>query len=160
MTEHHGECGSRLCNHGNCLECSPCQHCDGGDDRHDKYFGEDEELAPDVDMADAEAYGDTVPEDGRWRPHPVYSRGRWRTKKRVLRQLAADLGYPECMEVAHRDQIDGAVLQAGVRLCDFYKLHRTRDRPFNTALDKAYARRLRSDRRESRRRSAAGEIPF
>ena len=41
MTVHCGECGSRLCNHGNCPECNPCKHCGGGD-RTDKYFGEDE----------------------------------------------------------------------------------------------------------------------
>ena len=30
----------KLCNHGNCPECSPCQHCFGGD-REDKFFGYD-----------------------------------------------------------------------------------------------------------------------
>ena len=38
MTEHCGECGSRICNHGNCPQCRPCDHCDGGD-RSDKFFG-------------------------------------------------------------------------------------------------------------------------
>ncbi len=42
MTTHCGECGSRMCNHGNCPECSPCQHCFGGD-RSDKFFGYDED---------------------------------------------------------------------------------------------------------------------
>jgi hypothetical protein len=41
MTEHCGECGSRKCNHGNCPECNPCRHCDGGD-RSDKFFGYDD----------------------------------------------------------------------------------------------------------------------
>lgn len=41
MTEHCNECGSRLCNHGNCPECNPCKHCYGGD-REDKYFDHDE----------------------------------------------------------------------------------------------------------------------
>jgi len=42
MTSHCGHCGSRMCNHGNCPECSPCQHCYGGD-RSDKFFGYEEE---------------------------------------------------------------------------------------------------------------------
>ena len=41
MTEHCKGCGSQLCNHGNCPECSPCHHCTGGD-RDNKYFGEEE----------------------------------------------------------------------------------------------------------------------
>jgi hypothetical protein len=41
MTTHCGECGSELCNHGNCPECNPCRHCYGGD-RQNKYFGEDD----------------------------------------------------------------------------------------------------------------------
>ena len=41
MTTHCKDCGSRMCNHGNCPECRPCRHCDGGD-RHDKYFRENE----------------------------------------------------------------------------------------------------------------------
>ena len=42
MTEHCGDCGSRLCGHGRCPQCEePCKHCDGGD-RHDKFFGYDE----------------------------------------------------------------------------------------------------------------------
>jgi len=40
MSEHCGECGSRLCGHGACPECNPCRQCNGGD-RQDKYFGED-----------------------------------------------------------------------------------------------------------------------
>lgn len=38
MTTHCGECGSQMCNHGNCPECNPCRHCNGGD-REDKFFG-------------------------------------------------------------------------------------------------------------------------
>jgi hypothetical protein len=41
MTAHCSECGSRLCNHGNCPECNPCKHCDGGD-RMDKQFDGDD----------------------------------------------------------------------------------------------------------------------
>jgi hypothetical protein len=42
MTEHCGECGSRKCNHGNCPQCRPCTHCNGGD-RTDKFFGYEDE---------------------------------------------------------------------------------------------------------------------
>lgn len=42
MTDHCSECGSRLCGHGNCPECSPCSHCYGGD-RADKFYGYDED---------------------------------------------------------------------------------------------------------------------
>lgn len=48
MTSHCRECGSRLCNHGNCPECAPCKHCDGGD-RSDKFFGYDEEHERELD---------------------------------------------------------------------------------------------------------------
>ena len=41
MTEHCGTCGSEMCNHGNCPECCPCNHCSGGD-IDNKYFGEAE----------------------------------------------------------------------------------------------------------------------
>ena len=109
-----------------------------------------------VDMDDAEAYGATGPEDGRWRPKLVHPRGRWRSKKRALRQLADELGYPECMDVAHPEQIDGAVIQAGVRLRDFYKLHRVRTPP---ALAKAERAQRRVDRREMARAVARGDLP-
>lgn len=41
MTTHCGECGSEKCNHDNCPECNPCQHCNGGD-RTNKFYGYDE----------------------------------------------------------------------------------------------------------------------
>lgn len=59
MTEHCGECGSRKCNHGNCPQCNPCQHCNGGD-RDDKFFGYDadrEMLGDDADYFDAGRIG-------------------------------------------------------------------------------------------------------
>jgi len=99
----------------------------------------------------------TVPDDGCWRPEQVNPRGRWRMKKRALRQLAEDLNYPDCMEVAHPEQIDGAVMQAGVRLRDFYKLHRVRTTP---AQAKAEWAQRRADRREMARTIARGEPPF
>ena len=110
-----------------------------------------------ADLADAEAYANTVPEDGRWRPQLVHPRGRWRSKKRAIRALAEDLGYPECLEVAHPEQVDGGVMQAGVRLRDFYKLHRVRVSP---ALAKAERVQRRADRREMARAVARGDLPF
>jgi len=59
MTEHCGECGSRKCNHGNCPECNPCRHCDGGD-RSDKFFGYEadrEMLGDDADYFDTGRIG-------------------------------------------------------------------------------------------------------
>lgn len=41
MTVHCVECGSQKCNHGNCPECYPCRHCNGGD-RSNKFFGYDD----------------------------------------------------------------------------------------------------------------------
>lgn len=41
MTVHCHDCGSQLCNHGNCPRCRPCDHCDGGD-KDNRYFGEDD----------------------------------------------------------------------------------------------------------------------
>jgi hypothetical protein len=113
--------------------------------------------AVEVDMAEAEAYGDTVPEDGRWRPKLAHPRGRWRSKKRALRQLADELGYPECLGVAHLDQIDGGVIQAGVRLRDFYKLHQPRTTP---AQAKAEWAQQRADKREMARTIAKVDPPF
>jgi hypothetical protein len=41
-TTHCRYCGSQMCNHMNCPECSPCRHCDGGD-RSNKFYGYDPE---------------------------------------------------------------------------------------------------------------------
>lgn len=49
----------------------------------------------------------------------VHPRGRWRRRKQVVRQLAADLGWPGCLAVASDDQIVAGVLAAGVRLRDW-----------------------------------------
>ncbi len=40
MTSHCRHCGSEICNHGNCPECHPCTHCNGGD-RSNKAFEDD-----------------------------------------------------------------------------------------------------------------------
>lgn len=48
MTSHCRECGSEMCNHGNCPECRPCQHCYGGD-RQNKWFGEEDDPQRDRD---------------------------------------------------------------------------------------------------------------
>lgn len=110
-----------------------------------------------AELAEAEAYANTVPEDGRWRPEQVHPRGRWRTKKRAIRALAEDLGYPECLEVAHPEQVDGGVGQAGVRLRDFYKLHRGRTTPAQAKAERA---QRRADRRAMAALLARGEPPF
>ncbi len=38
MSEHCNYCGSQICNHGNCPQCAPCQHCDGGDRNNKKFY--------------------------------------------------------------------------------------------------------------------------
>jgi len=65
--------------------------------------------------------------------------------------------YPECMEVAHPEQIDGAVGQAGVRLRDFYKLHRVRTTPAQAKVERV---QRRADRREMAACARRGELPF
>jgi len=61
-----------------------------------------------------------------WRAEQYPTSGRWRRRKQVVRQLAADIGWPGCMDVAHDDLIVGAVLQAGVRLRDWRRFERSR----------------------------------
>lgn len=53
---------------------------------------------------------------------PTRNGGRWRRRKQALRQVAVDLGWPECMEVASDDQILAGVLAAGLRLRDWRHL--------------------------------------
>ncbi len=55
------------------------------------------------------------------------------------------------------EQIDGAVVQAGVRLRDFYKLHRVRTTPAQAKAERA---QQRVDKREMARAIARGEPPF
>ena len=85
------------------------------------------------------------------------ARGRWRRRKRVVRQLASELGWPGCMAVASSHQIEGAVIQAGVRLRDFYKLGHIRLHP---AKSKSGRDERRRTKREARKLLASGGIPF
>lgn len=82
---------------------------------------------------------------------------RWRKKKRFLRELGTEIGFPECLRVAHQDQIDGLIHGAGVRLRYFYKAHRARrtEREARAKRDEARARR-----RAYKAASARGELPF
>lgn len=114
--------------------------------------------AVEVDMAEAEAYGATVPDDGCWRAEQCPTSGRWRRRKQVVRQLAADLGWPGCLEVAHDDQIVGAVLQAGVRLRDWRRFERSGRRMQEHLRTQRAWHRAR--RRVHRKASSTGEPPF
>lgn len=116
----------------------------------------DEDGPFEVDMA--EAYGATVPDDGCWRAEQYLTSGRWRRRKQVVRQLAADLGWPGCLEVAHDDQIVGAVLQAGVRLRDWRRFERSGRRMQEHLRTQRAWRRAR--RRVHRKASTTGEPPF
>ena len=114
--------------------------------------------AVEVDMAEAEAYGATVPDDGCWRAEQCPTSGRWRRRKQVVRQLAADLGWPGCLEVAHDDQIVGAVLQAGVRLRDWRRFERSGRRMHERHRFLRIAKPLL--RAAQRLRAATGELSF
>lgn len=117
--------------------------------------------SPEAKAAQAELQGwqyqDGADDDAPYRPEQVQARGRWRRRKQVLRKFAAELGYPECMEVAHPEQIDGAVMQAGVRLRDFYKLHHVRTTPAQAKAERA---QKRADKREMAACLRRGEPPF
>jgi len=88
----------------------------------------------------------------RYETETVTCRGRWRHVKPKLRALAAELGWPECLAVAHEDQVEGHVLRVGARLASWRKLSRLRGRP----ADRAAERR----RRKARRAYDPDGIPF
>lgn len=98
---------------------------------------------------------DPYPGRERHRPKLVHPRGRWRRRKRVVRQLAVDLGYPGCLKVASQWEIEGHVTAAGVRLRDFHKLHRERMSP---AEGQAYRARSRDHRRAINHAVKSGAI--
>mgnify|MGYP003440046741 FL=1 len=108
--------------------------------------------ADDLDLA-------TEPE--RYRPLQVHPRGRWRTKKRVIRALAEDLGYPECLAVTSPWEIEGHVTAAGVRLRDFRKLCIERMRPSDGQAYKVSSRAARRaiDRAVKSGAIRTGDIP-
>jgi len=63
------------------------------------------------------------------RVRQVHCRGRWRAVKRKMQALAAELGWPECLKVAHPDQIEGHVLLAGAKLRCWHRLSKHRFKP-------------------------------
>lgn len=73
----------------------------------------------------------------------VHCRGRWRAVKRKLQVLAAELGWPGCMEVAHADQIEGCVLRAGAKLSRWLSKHRRK--PADRAAERAHRKTLRAN---------------
>lgn len=96
-----------------------------------------------------------TPEDG-WtnvlppkRPAQVHCRGRWRTVKRKLQALAAELGWPGCMKVAHADQVEGRVLMAGAKLAVWHKLtSKHRRKPADRAAQRRHRKTLRANLRD------------
>jgi hypothetical protein len=94
----------------------------------------------------------------RHRPEQVQARGRWRRRKQVFRKFAAELGWPECMKVAHDDQIVGAVLQAGLRLRDWRRFERSGRRSREHRRVERDWRRLR--RRIQRKAVNSKDPPF
>ena len=78
----------------------------------------------------------------------VHCRGRWRAVKRKLQVLAAELGWPGCMEVAHADQVVGRVLMAGAKLSRWHKLSKHRRKPADRAAKRAHRKALRANLRD------------
>ena len=79
----------------------------------------------------------------------VHCRGRWRAVKRKLQALAAELGWPECMEVAHHDQIEGRVLMAGAKLAVWHKFtSKHRRKPADRRAERAHRKALRANLRD------------
>lgn len=83
------------------------------------------------------------------RVQQVHCRGRWRAVKRKLQVLAAELGWPGCMEVAHPDQIEGRVLMAGAKLAAWHKLTSKHQRPpANRRAEQRHRKSLRANLRD------------
>lgn len=79
----------------------------------------------------------------------VHCRGRWRAVKRKLQVLAAELGWPGCMEVAHLDQIEGRVLMAGAKLAAWHKFtSKHRRPPANRRAERRHRKTLRANLRD------------
>ena len=83
------------------------------------------------------------------RVQQVHCRGRWRAVKRKLQVLAAELGWPECMNVAHEDQVVGRVLMAGAKLSRWHKFtSKHRRSPSNRAAERRHRKALRANVRD------------
>jgi len=79
----------------------------------------------------------------------VHCRGRWRAVKCKLQVLAAELGWPGCMEVAHADQIEGRVVMAGAKLAAWHKLtSKHRRPPANRRAEQRHRKSLRANLRD------------
>lgn len=88
-----------------------------------------------------------------YRPMLVHPRGRWRQRKQVIREFAAELGYPGCLKVTTMWELESHANFAGIRVRDFRKLSRYRRAPLDV-------RREREEWRAQRRRTARDGIPF
>lgn len=79
----------------------------------------------------------------------VHCRGRWRAVKRKLRALAAELGWPGCMEVASVYQVEGRVLMAGAKLAAWHKLtSKHRRKPADRTVQRRHRKTLRANLRD------------
>ena len=79
----------------------------------------------------------------------VCCHGRWRAVKRNLQVLASELGWPECMEVAHADQIEGCVLRAGAELATWHRFtSKHRRKPADRAAERRHRKALRANLRD------------
>ena len=90
----------------------------------------------------------SMSEDQPTRVQQVHCRGRWRAVKRKLQVLAAELGWPKCMEVAHEDQVVGRVLMAGAKLSRWHKLSKHRRKPADRAAERRHRKALRANLRD------------
>lgn len=69
--------------------------------------------------------------------------------KRKLQVLAAELGWPGCIEVANPDQIDGRVLMAGAKLAVWHKLtSKHRRKPADRRAERAHRKAIRANLRD------------
>lgn len=69
--------------------------------------------------------------------------------KRKMQVLAAELGWPGCMEVAHIDQIEGCVLMAGAKLAAWHKItSKHRRPPANRRAEQRHRKALRANLRD------------
>lgn len=79
----------------------------------------------------------------------VHCRGRWRAVKRKLRALAAELGWPGCMEVASVYQVEGRVLMAGAKLAVWHKFtSKHRRKPADRTTQRRHRKALRANLRD------------
>ena len=91
----------------------------------------------------------SMSEDQPTRVQQVHCRGRWRAVKRKLQVLAAELGWPGCMEVASVYQVEGRVLMAGAKLAAWHKLtSKHRRKPADRTVQRRHRKTLRANLRD------------